>query len=343
MKVNPISVSVRSYQQQNNVKQNQNSHKTGSIVFKTHNLQKTRMIERSLAQKGIKAKLRDNDFVAECVEKTTDVFKGLFGKSALPEKVRYKPFQMGDRVYGFYNYLRDEVGINSDYDDGCFYNANKLKDEMHQYRKIILPEQFSSLHPGHVFVHEFAHSAHWHHLKDRNGSYSAERVWDGLKGVTVPTAIGRLITRFKLSNYAVNKDSMCEFMAERMSKDICGGLTDNMWVPYKDIDVGYGNIFGRKWDYRYSTPQSYIDYFTQQVWNGDIEEAEKAGEDAAAYLAELDAVRVAPKVQAVANSIAAAAPGLLNSIGEAAGEFLSSVGEGLTNVLDRRNKIKLNG
>jgi len=79
-----------------------------------------------------------------------------------------------------------------------------------------------------------------------------------------------------------------------MTKDICTNLvSDELWLTYlKNSDVDYSDIFSRKWNYRYSSPQSYIDYFTQQVWNGDIEGAERVGEDAGLYLARLEAQTV---------------------------------------------------
>lgn len=159
----------------------------------------------------------------------------------------------------------------------------------------------------------------------------------GLKDVHVPTGIGKLITKFKLSEYAVEGD-MREFLAERMTKDICGGITDNMWVPYKDIDVDYSNIFSKKWNYRYSSPQSYIDYFTQQVWDGDIDEANRAGDMAEAYLAELEgAQRVPSAVEVTGAAIETVLP-LGGSIVRGLGKLFGK----LTDNMDSKNKIKLN-
>lgn len=307
--------------------------KKNQVSFKTYNPERASMIQRRLAAKGVSAHLDGNDFVAECVEKVTDVFKKLFGDSALPKEVGFKPLREG--AYGRYWDVDDTVLMNSDLDFKCFYNMDRLKEEMMKYKKIILPTWLSSLHPGHTFVHEFSHAAHWHHLKDRNGYNNAKKVWDGLAGTTVPTPIGRLITRFKLSNYAVDGNDMCEFMAERMSKDICDGLTDVMWVPYKDIDVDYSSIFSRKWNYRYSSPQSYIDYFTQQVWNGDLDEAKRVGDKVEQYLAELDAE---PVPDAIANAVGVAhslGVPLFNDIADGVSNFF----EKLTDKLDRRNKI----
>ena len=131
---------------------------------------------------------------------------------------------------------------------------------------------------------------------------------------------------------------MCEFLAERMAKDVCAGLTDDMWVKYKDIDVKYDDIFNRKWNYRYSSPQSYIDYFTQQVWNGDIEGAKRVGDDANEYLAELESQKVAPAIEIASSVVETVIPG-----GFLLSKLFKNISENITNKLDDRNKLKLNG
>ena len=81
---------------------------------------------------------------------------------------------------------------------------------------------------------------------------------------------------------------MTEFMAERISKDICTRLDagDNFIGNVRDLD--YSNIFTNKWNCRYITPQSYLDYYTQQVWNGDIEGAGKTLKKMEEYMAAID-------------------------------------------------------
>ena len=65
----------------------------------------------------------------------------------------------------------------------------------------------------------------------------------------------------------------------------------------------YSDIFSRKWDYRYSSPQSYIDYFTQQVWNGDIEGAKRVGQQAEEYLKSIEAAKTSPVVDKIASAL----------------------------------------
>lgn len=315
------------------MKVNAISKNCNSIKFGTYNPARAKYFEDKLAKEGIIANTQENDFVAECYNKITNVFKALFGKSALPSQVEFEPLDYG--TYGAYYNFSDRIVMNSDKEYSCFFDMDGLKDEMQGYKRFILPEWLSSLHPAHIFAHEFAHSAHWHNLKDKNGYSAASRVWRGLEGTEVPTAIGRLITRFKLSNYSVDSKDMCEFLAERVAKDVCGGITDDTWGKCKKIDVDYSNIFSRRWNYRYSTPQSYLDYFTQQVWNGDIEEANRTGDKVEEYLAEIDAARVNPMIQ-TAVKIMSFVPNL-----DTLGELFSSVNRIITDRLDDKNKLKL--
>ena len=54
------------------------------------------------------------------------------------------------------------------------------------------------------------------------------------------------------------------------------------------LDVRYADIFERKWNCRYICPQAYSDYYTQQVWMGDINGAEEVAKKIAQYLFELE-------------------------------------------------------
>ena len=175
--------------------------KKNQVSFKTYNPERASMIQRRLAAKGVSAHLDGNDFVAECVEKVTDVFKKLFGDSALPKEVGFKPL--------------------------------------------------------------------------REGAYG--RYWD----------------------------------------------------------VDYSSIFSRKWNYRYSSPQSYIDYFTQQVWNGDLDEAKRVGDKVEQYLTELDAEPVPDVIANVVGVAHSLGVPLFNDIADGVSNFF----EKLTDKLDRRNKI----
>lgn len=305
-----------------------------SVSFKNYNPSGAHRIEQELARKGIQCNFEGNEFLGECIKKVTELFEGLFGRSWLPEKIGMEHMRPG--TYAAYLYTDNSVSINSYHNNECYDNIENLKQKVKEnHNNKLLSNWFSSAHPAHIFAHEYSHCAHWHNLVDRNGYYNAAKVWHGLDEVTVPTSIGRLITRFKLSDYAVEGDDMCEFIAERASKDICNNITDNMWIPYKSIDVGYSNIFNRKWNYRYSTPQSYIDYFTQQVWNGDIDEAIRTGEMVEQYLSELDAERVSPIVSTVDRATQSLGLGFI-------GRGLSALNERLTDHLDKKNKTRLN-
>lgn len=314
--------------------------KYNSVSFKKIDFDAARAIQNRIASsKGISMNVHGNVFVAECYEKVIAVFEKLFKKSYLPAFVGTKKFD-NNACLGKYLYMDNSVNVNEDLDFSVFYDMDTLKENAKRnHNNIILPDWASTDHPAHPFVHEFSHAAHWHHLKERQGYSGAEHLWNGLVGTRIPNAIGRLIAKFKISKYAVGTKQNCdmwEFLAERMAKDICGGLTDNMWVPYKDIDVNYSDIFSRKWSYRYSSPQSYIDYFTQQVWDGDIEGAKRVGDRVEQYLAELEAERVPQTIQ-VAERVTEGVPLLGRITG-----FLSDISGRITDALDSKNKLRLN-
>ena len=311
-----------------------------SVSFKKIDFDAARIIENRIAQKGISANVHGNAFVAECYEKVIKLFEQLFKKSYLPAFVGTAKFT-SDACLGAYSEQNNSVNVNENLDSSVYYDMNTLRNSAQKsHNNLLLPNWASSPHPAHPFVHEFSHAAHWHHLEERQGYHGAQSVWYGLEGTRIPSSIGRLIAKFKISKYAVGtkeKCDMCEFLAERMAKDICGGLTDSMWIKYKDIDVKYDDIFSRKWNYRYSSPQAYIDYFTQQIWPGDIDGAKRVGDDADRYLAELESQRVAPAVETTSSVLENVVPG-----GGLFAGFLRKVSEKITNKLDSQNKLKLN-
>ncbi len=255
------------------------------------------------------------------------------GKDFLPESVNYA--QLDNPTYGSYLYTSDRITFNSA--QPCFQDLTSLQKQIKKHQHWYKPNDFSTNHPLHFIVHEFAHAAHWHHMEKRNGRNMAEANWIGLIGQKIPDAIGRLIVRFKLSDYAVDKHDMAEFMAERMTKDICKDWNKkDIYSPPKNIDLNYADIFDRKWEYRYSYPQSYVDYFTQQVWNGDLEGAIRAGELAEIYLQKIEALQTAPWVQRFADW--AEGKFWLEDIAE----DLVEINESITSFLDSKNQIKIN-
>ena len=330
-------ISANSFSYKNYVTENRISAQkkySPNPIFKSYEPAKAKEIAKKIENiYGTRCDFGDNGFLAECVEKTTNVFSNLFGKSKLPSYITYKKEKAESHTASF-NYLLNTVNFNKDKDNTWYKNMDTHKTCMKEEEHFILPDWASSRHPAHVFTHEYGHCVHWHHLEEKLGHYDAQKVWNGLVGTNVPTAIGRLITKYKISNYAIKGNDMCEFMAERMAKDVCKGLTDNLWIPYKDIDIKYDDIFNRKWSYRYSSPQSYIDYFTQQVWNGDIEGAERVGREAGEYLARLEAVPVAQPIKKIQTATQ-------ETIFEKIGNALYNWGEAITKRLDDRNDIKL--
>ena len=261
-------------------KQNNNIRKNNRHTSPTFKASATE-IERMLARKGITCDFGGNSFVADCVKRTVDVFESLFGRSSLPREVNYKyignPAEEGLAQYWAYY---DRVDINAA--DSCFNNKQALQNAMYKHKKVLgMPTWLSSSHYLHPVIHEFGHGAHFHNIEKNNNEYA----WDWMSN-KIHNAVGQLITKFKLSKYA--NYNLKEFMAERISKDICTKLNYNDKYTGYQKDVDYSHIFSNKWNCRYSTPQAYLDYYTQQIWNGDMDEAENAAGRIDVFLKEIE-------------------------------------------------------
>ncbi len=285
-------------------------------------------IEQSiLSNYGIESEFKNNSFMAECVEKTLKVFKDNFGRWALPSNIEASEIN-DTHIYAYYRSYDDIVAINKN--KKCFNNEDKLKQEMRNHKNLFfLPDWFSTIHPLHIFIHELAHSAHYHNL-ERMGNPCSLAL---LRYTMIPTSIGRLIAKFKLSKYAAT--NMNEFMAERITKDVINNLTSQGRYIGNAKDLNYSKIFENKWNYRYSSPQAYIDYYTQQVWNGDLEEARKTGEKIEVYLKKIDSQNVPEIVRQL--QVKTKEKPLLGSLAKG----LSSVFENVTSILDKKNNLRL--
>ena len=141
-----------------------------------------------------------------------------------------------------------------------------------------MPEWLSTSHYLHSFVHEFAHNAHCRNIEKRGNGYA----WNWMSMETLPNPIAKLITKFKLSEYA--NYNIKELMAERITKDICKHLNSEDAFTGDKKSMDYTHVFDHKWNCRYSTPQAYLDYYVQQIWNGDRDGANNAVKQAEAYL-----------------------------------------------------------
>ena len=124
-------------------------------------------------------------------------------------------------------------------------------------------------------------------------------------------------------------------MAERITKDVINNLTSQGRYIGNAKDLNYSKIFENKWNYRYSSPQAYIDYYTQQVWNGDLEEARKTGEKIEVYLKKIDSQNVPEIVRQL--QVKTKEKPLLGSLAKG----LSSVFENVTSILDKKNNLRL--
>ena len=148
------------------------------------------------------------------------------------------------------------------------------------------------------------HCAHYKHLCDSAPDrYTADECWDALYNTKVPTFIGRMITKFSIGEYA-NTD-MLEHLANRVAKDVCSNYdSKNEFFEGDREDLDYSDIFDRKWgELSVLHPQSYIDYYTQQVWNaadgGTVDNEGKYHKEEVVYID-----RKAREFLAMANKIA---------------------------------------
>lgn len=215
----------------------------------------------------------------ECIIKTAKVFKKLFGSSALPRNVSYENlYSQGG--YACYEPYQDIVKFNLE--QPCFLNKKNLNKDSKSKRRFLEPNKASAIHPAHIFVHEFAHAAHFKHLRDI--VYDPFKYWEETRNTTIPSPFGRLISKYKLSDYTMISNDMAEFLAERIAQDICNAMDKKTWELKKIPDVDYGTIFDRKWSKHNACPQAYIDYFTQLVWQGQTKGAESLAKQVDKFL-----------------------------------------------------------
>ena len=276
-----FKLSLQSNFQNANTKQRKNQNKLAFTSSKIWG-RSAYLVERRLSDKGITSEFKNNSFIAESVEKIVNVFENVFGRNSLPNKVVFAPIET--ELYGYYAPAIEKIGFNSRY--SCFKNFKNLKHDAESGWNLFGHNEYSTTHPANTFVHEFAHCAHKHYL-DSLYDNSSSRLLE-LNKMKIPNVIGRFIAKCKLGNYAVD-GGMEEFMAERLTKDLCEKLTDKsfIFIGNKE-DYDYSNIFSRKWNCRYSTPQAYLDYYTQQVWNCNMKEAKVAEKLIEKHLEEID-------------------------------------------------------
>ena len=126
-----------------------------------------------------------------------------------------------------------------------------------------------------------------------------------------------------------------EFAHSAHYKNLCENLnSQDMYVGNKK-NIDYAKIFSNKWQYRYSSPQSYLDYYTQQVWNGDIEEAKNIAGEIEIYLKEIEAKEVLPVVQTVKEKVPK------KSFWAQLADGLYNLNKSFTNSLDERNRLHM--
>lgn len=313
---------------------NFSSIRTTSCCFK-NKLPTAQKIEKEFLAQGFDYQFAENDFVAHCVKKIALLFKELFGKEALPQKFRFESIKEGFPG-GFYR-AENLIRINSDCD--YFNNLQPLTSKMKQGHELFSYKPKATAHPANTYVHEFAHAAHWSYLTKRHGYFTNSTIWQYLRNAKLPPSISKFITQLKLGDYAANgvenQGSLCEFMAERITKDICDCINPITWDKEKEIDVDYANIFENKWENQYTSPQSCIDYLTQQIWNGDVE-GNLYDESEPLYLKEIINKRPCRFLFFPRSDIIISTDPF-----RPIEKLFGMINEQLTNLLDKDNKIRL--
>ena len=126
---------------------------------------KAREIEAELLKKGIKCDFQKNSYVANCVKKTTRIYENLFGAWALPKIVDY--YDSALDAEGYCAYAEDRICFNRK----LLRFTNKLFHEISA--KTRWHPKFndaSTTSSAHVFIHEFAHNAHFHNIERKHRS-----------------------------------------------------------------------------------------------------------------------------------------------------------------------------
>lgn len=317
-------------------------------------------IEKRLLEKyGMYCSFTDNEFVAESVETVAQIFAELFGRNSVPSYVKFKSFKKllpsmkTDDVLGLWRResCGDVVYFNSDND---LYNAKSKMAFNERIEKIM-----GTLASGHYlapFVHEFAHAAHYAHLRKVGNDDMMEK----FLSIKIPNALGQVLAVFKTGLYSLN--NMSEYMAERITKDVCDNLNENNEYTSNSLKVKYDDMYSRNWRYRYTCPQSYLDYFAQQVWNGDMSDRLDSDTIIEYYLNEKNMANLSQEerhklldemfkdlhegqVHPIAQKIADLYrtdenPSLIERIGNEISHTAENIGRKVTRYLDSKNKFK---
>lgn len=203
---------------------------------------KVQEIEKELKEKNINCDFKDNLLAAQCTKQTVDIYEKIFGKWAIPSAVRFTPFDSKNKnIYGWYRSYSNAVEINSN--KACFSSMEKLKRTSASDHYLTL-NFFNTAHYLCTFIHEFAHCAHYNHLK-QIGKTDA---WNKFNDLKMPTLSGKILTLTKNSGYA--NQNMLEFMAERITKDVCKYLTDDGTFYGNPSSFDYEHLAeGKEFDY----------------------------------------------------------------------------------------------
>lgn len=217
--------------------------------------------QKLLNNNGIRANFNGNQLIADCINETVKIYRHIFGNSFLPKTVNFisfSTFEKGTNLEfadGFFSPSDYSVNINSDKTAFNKNNFDLLKAyELTGYRWLF-NNDFSTLHPLHTFVHEFAHCSHYRNLEKQGTNNN----WNWMS----KRKLSKSEYQFdggRLGSYA--QTDLLEYLAEVISKEILSCTGRN----YPNENLYSGNFSIECINPDHSSTSNNIN--TYNIWNG---------------------------------------------------------------------------
>lgn len=125
------------------INSNPTVNKKNSINFTSNPNTVAHQIEQKLLKKGIQSEFLNNSFVAECTQRSVEIFEKLFGNRLLSKSINFQPIEAS--AYGDCRWNDCSIRINSELD--CYESKESLTAEMKKSKNIFfLPDEKSTTH-----------------------------------------------------------------------------------------------------------------------------------------------------------------------------------------------------
>ena len=246
---------------------------TNTISFRG-NRYTTQQIQNLLLKKGIKSEFSNREYVANCFYNVINTYEKLFGNSYLPREVSFTP--QIKNIYAKYNHDKDTIACDNKSSPSSSW-ISKLSHSINGTSKTQQSNINSDkplVHPAYIYAYEFSRAALLKNLDKRLGHKKAQAYWSELNNMKLPQPL------VNIAAYSSNTNNLASFIIERITQDVCRNISPKgNWDIVGHPDVRYEDIFKRRWNSKKSSPQSYIDYYTEMVWNGGIKQAERVTQE----------------------------------------------------------------